>query len=104
MKMKHLLIEGFCEGNRNKIDYHCNGNMKLGIHCFECCKFSCTYCPNEMVVLDEEGIVQEGIGFGGEMEPDNIEDRDKYIALWNEICKKKIKEAYEEFIDRKSRC
>ena len=48
---------------------------------------------------DEGGIESEDdfIGFGGDMEPDNIEKREFYIDIWKQICQKKIDEAYREY-------
>ena len=75
MKMKHLIIEGFCDADENRSTYPCGGALKFGVHCFECSKFSYTFCPNEIAVSDSEGIVEEWIGFGGEMEPDEQEKK-----------------------------
>ncbi|MDE6251937.1 MAG: hypothetical protein K2M78_04750 [Lachnospiraceae bacterium] len=98
MKMKHLIIEGFCDGDENQNTYQCNGNLKFGVHCLECPRFSYTFCPNEIAISDEEGIVEAGIGFGGDMEPDEAEKREEYVTIWNEICKEKMNEAYDEFM------
>lgn len=98
MKIKHLIIEGFCDGNEHQNTYPCNGTLKFGIHCWKCPKFSYTYCPNEIAISDAKGIVKKCIGFGGDMEPDYIEKREEYISKWNKICKEKINEAYDEFM------
>lgn len=98
--MKHLIIEGFCDEDKNSNIYPCNGTFKLGVHCFECSKFSYTFCPNEVAISDEEGTVEDCIGFGGDMEPIKTGKRGKYIDMWKEICKKKINEAYDEFMDK----
>lgn len=37
------------------------------------------------------------------MEPNDWDKREKYIAIWNKICKKKIKEAFDEFMKRKQK-
>ena len=103
MKMKHLIIEGFCDGcNKKEIRdiYPCKGKLKLGLHCFECSQFSYTYCPNEIALSDADGIVKDWIGFGGSMEPEQVEKRNEYIGIWNEICKMKINEAYEQFLEK----
>lgn len=44
--------------------------------------------------------VDSHIGFGGEMEPEHAsEEKVKDLkTLWSEICKKKIDEAYEEYM------
>ena len=98
MKMQHLIIEGFCDGNEKLNIYPCNGELRFGIHCFKCPKFSYTYCPNEIALSNSEGVVEEYIGFGGIMEPLEVERRDEYIEVWNKICKEKIDEAYNEYL------
>ena len=98
MKMKHLIIEGFCDEDENKNACPCNGALKFGVHCFECSKFSYTFCPSEIAISDGEGIVEEWIGFGGDMEPTEQEKKDEYVTVWNKICKEKINEAYDEFM------
>ena len=99
MIMKHLIIEGFCEGSENGDKCSCNGTLKWGIHYFECPMFSYTYCPNEIALSNADGIVEDCIGFGGDMEPSESENREQYIAMWNKLCKEKITEAYDEFIE-----
>lgn len=98
MKMKHLIIEGFCDGIENREIYPCNGKLKFGIHCFKCEKFSYTYCPNEIAISDADGIVEDYIGFGGDMEPSETKRKREYVAIWNKICKEKVNETYDEFI------
>lgn len=96
--MKHLIIEGFCDGNKGQDAYPCNNTMELGIHCFECSKFSYTHCPNEIAISNENGVVEEFIGFGGSMEPLESEKREEYVEFWKKICKEKIDEAYTLFL------
>lgn len=96
--MKHLIIEGYCDGDKSQEVLPCNDSLKLGIHCFECPKFSYTYCPNEFAISDAEGVVEDWIGFGGDMEAAETEKREEYIVLWNKICKEKLDEAYDEFM------
>ena len=48
-------------------------------------KFSYTFCPNEIAVSDSEGIVEEWIGFGGEMEPDEQEKKMNTLLLLHGI-------------------
>ncbi len=98
MKMDHLLIEGFCDGDKNQKAYPCKGTLKFGVHCIGCPKFSYTFCSNEMAISDVNGVVEYCIGFGGNMEPTDVEKREEYIATWNRICKEKIDEAYDEFM------
>lgn len=100
MKMKHLIIEGFCDEDENLNTYPCKGTLKMGVCCFECSKFSYTFCPNEIAISDEGGTVEDCIGFGGDMEPIETEKREKYVNIWKKICKEKINEAYDEFMEK----
>lgn len=105
MKMQHLLIEGYCDGKTKDGDYLCGNTLKLGIHCLRCPQFSYSECPNEIAISDNDGLVEcqeDYIGFGGDMEPEDLEKRDDYIAIWKNICRKKIDEAYEEYITQTS--
>lgn len=101
MEMKHLLIEGYCDGNKGEKEAPCEGTLVFGVYCLECSRFSYCKCPNEIAISNEEGLIEtleDFIGFGGEMEPEDIEKRDEYIAVWKDICRKKIKEAYDEYM------
>lgn len=103
MKMKHLLIEGYCDGKEIKKMHPCKNTLELGIHCLNCPQFSYTYCPNEIAVSNEWGIVEKQedfIGFGAEMESDSSENRQNYISMWRKICREKISEAYMEYMDK----
>lgn len=102
MKMKHMLIEGFCGEKTDQQIYPCKNSFKMGIHCFTCPQFSYTSCPNEIALSNENGIIEhldDFIGFGGDMEPKNIEDLEKYIDVWKKICRAKIVEAHAEYMD-----
>lgn len=101
MKMQHLLIEGYCDGKPGEGDYPCGNTFNLGIKCFRCTQFSYSDCPNEIAISNDKGLVEcqeDYIGFGGDMEPENKEKRNKFISTWKNICRKKINEAYEEYI------
>ncbi|MBE5932440.1 MAG: hypothetical protein E7263_03340 [Lachnospiraceae bacterium] len=102
MKIEHFLLEGLCDGEENEKKIPCHGTLTMGYHCLMCPKFSYTFCPNEIVLTNKEGVVVESIGFGGDMEPSEIENRKEYVMLWKEICKEKINEAYEEYMRRKN--
>ena len=101
MKIKHMLVEGFCDGKEGEKSVPCEGKLDLGIHCFGCPLFSYAQCPNEFAVSGNDGGVDRGdfIGFGGDMEPISIVERDKYIDKWIKICKKKLDEAYNEYMN-----
>jgi len=114
MAFVHILLEVYCGYDcRSKKDsslpqFCKNGNINPGYHCFEneCPFVSYTYCPNEIAYTGVNGEVEDNeswIGFGGEMEPnDNDESKRKeLVALWERICKKKIEEAYDEFMKEK---
>ena len=99
MKIKHFLIEGYCDG-KNETECPCKGTLECGVYCFQCPRFSYTECPNEIAVSGNNGIIEsedDFVGFGGDMEPDNIEKREFYIDIWKRICQKKIDEAYREY-------
>ncbi|MDO5392465.1 MAG: hypothetical protein Q4F24_15425 [Eubacteriales bacterium] len=103
MKMQHLLIEAYCDGKLGEGDYPCRDTLKLGIYCLRCPQFSYSECPNEIAISDNGGLVEcqkDYIGFGGDMEPEDLEKRDDYIAIWKNICREKIGEAYEEYISQ----
>lgn len=100
MKMEHLIIEGFCDAEESESTSLCKGTLKIGVHCFGCSKFSYTFCPNEIAVSNEEGVVEECIGYGGDMEPLKIEQREEYVLMWNKLCKEKIDEAYDSFMQQ----
>ena len=101
MKMQHLLVEGYCDGAIGDEIHPCENTFKLGIYCFKCSQFSFCECPNEIAISGEKGLIEHDedcIGFGGNMEPDTLQDRDKRISLWRSICRRKIREAYDEYI------
>lgn len=103
MYMKHLLIEGYCDGEKSEVDFLCENSFKLGIHCLACPQFSYSCCPNELAVSNSEGVIEsldDFIGFGGDMEPVDGAAREEWIKLWKLICKEKIKEAYTEYKER----
>lgn len=87
------------------MEYPCRNTLVLGIYCLECPQFSYSECPNEIAVSNEMGLIEsqdDYIGFGGDMEPEDVEKRNDYIAIWKEICHKKINEAYDEYIKQVS--
>ena len=103
MYMKHLLIEGYCDGKQSEMDCICENTFKLGIHCLSCPQFSYSQCPNEIAMSNHDGVIEKSddfIGFGGDMEPSNDESQEVWIDLWRIICKKKIKEAYTEYMEK----
>ena len=61
MKMKHMIIEGYCEGydNYNSV-LPCNNSFLMGIECFKCSLFSYTFCENEIAYSNNYGIVEKG--------------------------------------------
>lgn len=102
MKMNHFVVEGFCE-EKEKGVLPCNGSFVMGVNCFDCKQFSFTSVENELLFSDKNGIAKEIIGFGGAMDPDNYDDIDKYLDLWENICKRKINEAYDEYMKEKDK-
>ncbi len=99
MKFKHLLIECYCEEELQQ--EICNNNFEMGIQCINCPQASYVPCPNELALSNNKGVVEsveDFIGFGGDMEPTEICEEEERIRIWRDICKRKIKEAYEEYI------
>lgn len=113
MAYAHILLETYCGYNYNndkaRIPIYCkNGVDNPGYHCFEHdCPFkSYTVCPHEISYTNQFGEVNDGnsyIGFGGEMESINDDElvKDKLLKIWENICKKKIDEAYNEYMKLK---
>lgn len=113
MKMKHLLLEAYCNCEDNDTSTCCiDGKNQIDIHCFDDgkCEFlSYTYCPNELAYAGKEGVVVDEnsfTGFGGEMDADldSIDydsEREDNIKMWEKICIQKIAEAYDEYISKK---
>ncbi len=109
MRMKHVLLELYCDcdikNEKEKPKYCCD----FGDTCFEhnCQYLSYTYCPNEIAFAGASGVVEsfdDCIGFGGDMEPEPYDENEVEILLneWKSICKKKIDEAYDEYIEFKN--
>lgn len=108
MGMKHVLLEVYCdcileEGNIQP-SYCLNGVNNPGSYCFANeCQFM-SYCDstNEIAYVDANGYVEDDawIGFGGDMEPESNDENERSILIgkWKELCKKKINEAYEEYM------
>lgn len=64
-----------------------------------CPEFSFAQSENELAVSDDEGVIAElsdWIGFGGDMCPEKNEE--KWVSIWQRICKQKIQEAYQEYM------
>lgn len=108
MKMKHILLECFCDCEDKNEKLPCyERNGQLGIYCFQCgCKYlSYTKCPNEIAYANEEGVVEnelDSVGFGGDMDGNDDNETKVLIDKWHEICRKKIDEAYEEYMNYKN--
>lgn len=107
MKMKHVLLEMYCKCNyKNNKPKFCKGIGQTCIH--HNCQYLChTYCPNEIAFAGSNGVIEsfdDCIGFGGEMEPDIYDSNEINILLkeWKLICKKKIDEAYDEYMKFKN--
>jgi len=106
MAYNHVLLEIYCLHEENiEVPEFCKKVHKPGFHCIEnsCEHRGVTYVPNEIAYADENGLVSDSeshIGFGGNMEPENVSEEkiNSLKNLWKEICKKKIDEAYEEYM------
>ncbi|SHH36929.1 hypothetical protein [Tepidibacter thalassicus] len=108
----HVMLEVYCaydykKYKNNHMPSFCKkGIGKPGYHCFENeCEFiSYTNVSHQISYVGELSEVKTDIGFGGEMEPTNYdkEQRKKLLAIWENICKNKIKEAYDEYMKVKN--
>ena len=107
MFISHLLVEVFCDQQaclskktlKRDLKIPCNHTFRCGIGCLECPFSSYTYCPDELCLSNSSGCVDlesNSIGFGGDMMP--TENEEFWIARWHEIAKKKIAEAYDEYM------
>lgn len=108
MTMRHLLLEVFCDHDkeRNKDPQICIlGSGNPTDSCFEnkCKYLSYTKTSNELVYVNENGLDEYSIAFGGEMLPEDEKDDKKMLDIWKKICIKKIEEAYEEYNNLKNR-
>ncbi|URZ05407.1 hypothetical protein [Clostridium felsineum] len=108
MIMKHVLLEMYCKCNTEKEKpNYCD---VIGHNCIHhnCKYLSTTCCPNEIAFAGSTGVVEsfdDCIGFGGEMEPETLDSSEYGVLLskWKEICKKKIDEAYDEYMEFKNK-
>ncbi|MEJ8303112.1 hypothetical protein [Saccharibacillus sacchari] len=108
MKLRHVLLEVYCENNTFDVPLCCaNGIDSPGYHCLSenCPNVSYTYAPYELAYTGEFGVVPDSeswVGFGGDMFPDdNNETKEAELKkIWEAICKRKIKEAYEEYMEK----
>lgn len=106
MKLKHVLLEVFCESNTSKAPICCkDGIGNPGYHCIaeNCPNVSYTYAPHELAYSGEFGVVPDSdawIGFGGDMLPTNIDEKEeiRLKELWESICREKIQDAYKEYM------
>lgn len=109
MPYNHVLLEVYCsfgtndEKNENVPEF-CPTVKEAGFHCLENnCKYcGYTYADYEFAYADKQGLVPDSgywIGFGGDMEAEDYDEEknENLKALWKDICKQKIKEAYEEY-------
>lgn len=76
---------------------------------YHCLRNNCPYvgyapAPHEIAYSGENGDVKDDawIGFGGDMEPEKYSESkvSELKALWKEVCKEKIQEAYDDYMLR----
>jgi hypothetical protein len=112
MGYRHLLLEVYCcydfsEERTSEIPKYCRyGINNPGYHCFsnDCPFKGFAECPNELAFVGEFGEVKDEesfVGFGGEMDSDDDKEKELLLNLWSKISKKKIDEAYEEYMKLK---
>lgn len=113
MAISHLLLELFCSYGWNdsqeqnqRVPLYCKyGTRKPGYHCmYNNCPFvAYTHTEDAIACTEDCGEVRGNdgwIGFGGDMEPDHLTDTQRLecLKVWKEICRKKVNEAYEEYM------
>lgn len=101
--MKHVLLEVFYENGMDLVKIF---KESESFDDFKGSGIGFTYADYELCFAGEYGIVQtldDFVGFGGELDidPDAKEyqkHNEKLKKSWEEISRKKIKEAYEEYM------
>lgn len=107
MIFRHVMLEVYCS-KFDQQDKECmNTQGDPGYQCLSenCPNVSYTYADHELAYVGELGETSDSqafIGFGGDMVPDNAnEEEEKELKrIWEEICREKIQEAYEEYMFR----
>lgn len=115
MSFVHVMLEVYCgysysREKKEEIPKFCKkGTGNPRYYCIEneCPFVSYTIAPNEIAYVGQKGEVNDDeswIGFGGEMEADSYDEKEnkKLISIWEEICKRKIVEAYDEYMRLKN--
>lgn len=99
MRMKHILLEGYCNFDIPNNSYPCNSKKgKMGLHCIGCEQFSYTEAPNELALSNKDSVIEKLDDF---IAPEFEIEYKGCIKRWNKICRVKIQEAYDEFIKMK---
>lgn len=102
MRLKHFIVEGYCDKSSHGGPYPCSETGTFGMHCFTCAKFSYCEANNELAYSNAYGVVEtleDWVGFGGDMDPEDMTRQEECIALWQKICRRKIQEAHQEYIE-----
>lgn len=96
--------------NDSTIPQYCKYGIKIpGYHCVinKCDYVGYSYAPHEIAYANEKGEVDIGddsswVAFGGDMEPENLTENEilECKKMWREICRKKINEAYEDYMEK----
>ena len=111
MRHIHLILEVYClhgmqfDGyDDSNIPKYCKyGVEKPGYHCMEnrCHNVAYAPAPHEIAFAVDNGEVPHNawIGFGGDMEPDNLSLQEtQYLKkLWEEICIDNINKSYNDY-------
>lgn len=112
MPYTHMILEVHClyglgeqEENESVPNFCKRGAGRLGYHCMEnkCAFMAFTDAPYEIAYSGHEGVIPDGnalIGFGGDMEPSDYDAHktEELKNLWEKICRRKIQEAYDEYM------
>jgi len=109
--MIHVIVELLClfnEKEKTSVPSFCKyGPKGEGFHCLMgndgkmCSHLAFGKVEHEIAYAQEDGEVKEEdewIGFGGDMEIENYDNK-ALTQLWHDICLKKMEEAHEEYME-----
>lgn len=59
MRMKHIILEGYCNFDSPPGSCKCSDlSGQMGCHCLDCPEFSWTIAPNELALSNDMGAVE----------------------------------------------
>ncbi len=113
MPIAYILLELFCtygwddsQEQTQEVPSYCKyGVKKPGYHCMsnDCTFNAFTYTEDAIACTEDDGEVKGSdgwVGIGGDMQPDYLTDEQRIecVKMWKEICRRKVNEAYEEYM------